>query len=120
MDKCRGMGRRGPWIGGKLTERPSAIFRSHVRVTPYPEDDVVKIVGQLGQCDSIVMGSDFPHAEGFAEPARFADLLAASPPASSARSSGTTPSCWPNHAEAIAREAAIIKMDRAPEPGRPE
>jgi len=26
MDKSRGMGRNGPWIGGKLTERPSAIF----------------------------------------------------------------------------------------------
>jgi predicted TIM-barrel fold metal-dependent hydrolase len=76
MDKCRGMGRRGPWIGGGLTERPSAIFQRHVRVTPYPEDDVVKIVRELGQCDSIVMGSDYPHAEGFAEPARFADLLA--------------------------------------------
>ena len=38
------MGRRGPWIGGKLTERPSAIFQRHVRVCPYPEDDVVKIV----------------------------------------------------------------------------
>ena len=44
MDKSRGMGRRGPWIGGTLTERPSAIFQRHVRVTPYPEDDVVKIV----------------------------------------------------------------------------
>jgi predicted TIM-barrel fold metal-dependent hydrolase len=77
MDKCRGMGRRGPWIGGGLTERPSAIFQRHVRVTPYPEDDVVKIVQELGHCDSIVMGSDYPHAEGFAEPARFADLLTA-------------------------------------------
>ncbi len=40
MDKSRGMGRNGPWIGGKLTERPSAIFRRHVRVVPYPEDDI--------------------------------------------------------------------------------
>ena len=69
MDKCRGMGRNGPWIGGPLKERPSAIFRRHVRVTPYPEDDVVKVVDQLGFEDCIVMGSDFPHAEGVGEPA---------------------------------------------------
>jgi predicted TIM-barrel fold metal-dependent hydrolase len=75
MDKSRGMGRNGPWIGGPLTERPSAIFRRHVRVTPYPEDDIPWIVEQLGHADSIVMGSDFPHAEGIAEPADYATLL---------------------------------------------
>ena len=42
MDKSRGMGRNGPWIGGQLRERPSEIFRRHVRVAPYPEDDVVE------------------------------------------------------------------------------
>jgi predicted TIM-barrel fold metal-dependent hydrolase len=73
------MGRRGPWIGGRLSERPSAIFQRHVRVAPYPEDDVVEIVRTLGQCDSIVMGSDYPHGEGFANPADFADLLTALP-----------------------------------------
>jgi predicted TIM-barrel fold metal-dependent hydrolase len=76
MDKSRGMGRRGPWIGGKLTERPSAIFRKHVRVAPYPEDDVVKIVHDLGDSDCIVMGSDFPHGEGFANPRDFEHLIA--------------------------------------------
>jgi predicted TIM-barrel fold metal-dependent hydrolase len=75
MDKSRGMGRNGPWIGGKLTERPSAVFRQHVRVAPYPEDDIPWIVENLGHHDSIVMGSDFPHAEGIAEPADFVKLL---------------------------------------------
>jgi predicted TIM-barrel fold metal-dependent hydrolase len=75
MDKSRGMGRNGPWIGGPLTERPSAIFRRHVRVAPYPEDDIPWIVEQLGHVDSIVMGSDYPHAEGIAEPADYATLL---------------------------------------------
>jgi predicted TIM-barrel fold metal-dependent hydrolase len=75
MDKSRGMGRNGPWIGGPLRERPSEIFRRHVRVAPYPEDDVVKIVDDLGHADSIVMGSDYPHAEGLAIPADFAELL---------------------------------------------
>jgi predicted TIM-barrel fold metal-dependent hydrolase len=75
MDKSRGMGRNGPWIGGKLTERPSAIFQRHIRVAPYPEDDIPWIVDQMGTADSIVMGSDWPHAEGMAEPADYAKLL---------------------------------------------
>ena len=75
MDKSRGMGRNGPWKGGKLTERPSQIFRRHVRVVPYPEDDIPRIVEDLGQHESIVMGSDYPHAEGLAEPADFQELL---------------------------------------------
>ena len=76
MDKSRGMGRNGPWIGGPLRDRPSEIFRQHVRIAPYPEDDVVRIVTDLGHADSIVMGSDFPHAEGIANPADYRKLLA--------------------------------------------
>jgi predicted TIM-barrel fold metal-dependent hydrolase len=75
MDKSRGMGRNGPWIGGTLAERPSTVFQKHVRVAPYPEDDIPWIVDQLGQDESIVMGSDWPHAEGLAEPASFEKLL---------------------------------------------
>jgi predicted TIM-barrel fold metal-dependent hydrolase len=76
MDKSRGMGRNGPWKGGKLTERPSAVFKRHVRVAPYPEDDIPWIVDNLGgDAECLVMGSDFPHAEGLAEPADFVKLL---------------------------------------------
>ncbi len=75
MDKSRGMGRNGPWKGGTLSERPSEIFRRHVRVAPYPEDDIPWIVENLGYDDCIVMGSDYPHAEGLAEPADFVKLL---------------------------------------------
>jgi predicted TIM-barrel fold metal-dependent hydrolase len=76
MDKSRGMGRNGPWIGGALKERPSAIFQEYVRVAPYPEDDIPWIVENLGGNDScLVMGSDFPHAEGLANPVDFEHLL---------------------------------------------
>jgi predicted TIM-barrel fold metal-dependent hydrolase len=76
MDKSRGMGRNGPWIGGKLQDRPSRIFKQFVRVAPYPEDDVPSIVQNLGDDPScLVMGSDYPHAEGLAEPADFKKLL---------------------------------------------
>jgi predicted TIM-barrel fold metal-dependent hydrolase len=76
MDKSRGMGRNGPWKGGKLGDRPSRIFKEFVRVAPYPEDDIPWIVHNLGDDAScLVMGSDFPHAEGLAEPAEFEKLL---------------------------------------------
>ena len=76
MDKSRGMGRNGPWIGGPLKERPSNIFKQFVRVAPYPEDDIPWIVDNLGGDDRcLVMGSDFPHAEGIANPADFEKLL---------------------------------------------
>jgi len=71
MDKSRGMGRNGPWLGGQLTERPSAVFKQYVRVVPYPEDDTVGLVEKLGTADCLVMGSDWPHAEGLREPADF-------------------------------------------------
>ncbi|MGZ5379524.1 MAG: amidohydrolase family protein [Mycobacterium sp.] len=71
MDKSRGMARLGPWLGGPLTERPSAIFKRHVKVVPYPEDDTVALAEQLGGTDALVMGSDWPHAEGLREPADF-------------------------------------------------
>jgi predicted TIM-barrel fold metal-dependent hydrolase len=75
MDKSRGMGRNGVWLGGQLPERPSRIFHKHVKVVPYPEDDIVGLVDRLGTADSLVMGSDWPHAEGLAEPADFYDRM---------------------------------------------
>ena len=71
MDKSRGMARNGPWLGGPLTQRPSQIFRQHVRVVPYPEDDTVELVERLGTTECLLMGSDWPHAEGLREPADF-------------------------------------------------
>ena len=76
LDKSRGMGRNGPWIGGPLKERPSEIFKRHIRVAPYPEDDIVKLVDMLDGDDRVlVFGSDFPHAEGVVTPADFEELL---------------------------------------------
>ncbi len=78
MNKMRGMGRNGPWIGGRLPARPPEIFAQHVLVTPYPEDDVAAIVRDMG-ADSIVLGSDWPHAEGLPQPADFLHQLATLP-----------------------------------------
>jgi predicted TIM-barrel fold metal-dependent hydrolase len=74
IDKMRGMGRNGPWIGGPLKERPTAIARRHVVVTPYPEDEVATIVEAVGY-EMLALGSDYPHAEGLAEPRELQALV---------------------------------------------
>ena len=74
MDKMRAMARNGPWRGGPLTERPSAIFKRHVLVTPFVEDDVPKVADEVG-VECLVLGSDFPHGEGTKAPLDFVDRL---------------------------------------------
>jgi predicted TIM-barrel fold metal-dependent hydrolase len=76
MDKSRGMGRNGVWLGGQLAERPSRVFHQHVKVVPYPEDDILGLVDRLGTADSLVMGSDWPHAEGMADPRDYFEKVA--------------------------------------------
>ena len=74
MDKMGGMGRNGPWPGGRITERPSAIFKRHVFVSPYHEEPIADLVELIG-ATQVLFGSDFPHAEGLADPRSFADAL---------------------------------------------
>ncbi len=74
MDKMGGMGRNGPWPGGRITEKPSAILRRHVFVAPYHEEDIYELARAVGT-SQIVFGSDFPHAEGLAEPRQFAEEI---------------------------------------------
>jgi predicted TIM-barrel fold metal-dependent hydrolase len=74
MDKMGGMGRNGPWPGGRIREKPSQILKRHVFVSPYHEEDIVALVGEIG-ASQVVFGSDFPHAEGLAEPCQFLEEL---------------------------------------------
>jgi predicted TIM-barrel fold metal-dependent hydrolase len=74
MDKMKGMGRTGKWQGGKVDGKPSEIFKQHVSVSPFHEEPLVALVDALG-ADRVLFGSDFPHAEGLAEPATFAKGL---------------------------------------------
>jgi predicted TIM-barrel fold metal-dependent hydrolase len=53
---------------------PVQTFRDHVWVAPFYEDDLGALKGELG-LDHILFGSDWPHAEGLAEPTFFADDL---------------------------------------------
>jgi predicted TIM-barrel fold metal-dependent hydrolase len=61
-------------FGTVLTDRPSDVFRDRFWVSPFPEEDVVGLVGVLG-ADHVIMGSDWPHPEGTVTPAAYADCL---------------------------------------------
>lgn len=55
---------------GAFAEDPVETFRRHVWVSPYYEDDLAGLRERIG-ADHILFGSDFPHAEGLAEPTDF-------------------------------------------------
>lgn len=74
MDKMKGMGRNGPWPGGRLKGRPSEVFKEHVFVSPYHEEDVAALAELIG-AGQVLFGSDYPHPEGLAEPAAFRESL---------------------------------------------
>jgi predicted TIM-barrel fold metal-dependent hydrolase len=78
MDKMKGMGRNGPWLGGYVKGRPSEVLKRHVFVSPYHEEDIVGLVGQIG-ARQVLLGSDFPHPEGLAEPRQFMETIGTLP-----------------------------------------
>jgi predicted TIM-barrel fold metal-dependent hydrolase len=53
---------------------PVEQVRAHVWVSPYYEDDLVELRDDLG-ADRMLFGSDYPHAEGLADPKSFVDDL---------------------------------------------
>jgi predicted TIM-barrel fold metal-dependent hydrolase len=54
-------------------------FRRHVWVSPFHEDDLRGMADLIGT-ERMIMGSDFPHAEGIAEPTDFVHELGAFSP----------------------------------------
>jgi predicted TIM-barrel fold metal-dependent hydrolase len=71
MDHAFMMGRKAKWSEtGRLDRRPSQIFRDHFVVAPFPEENVRRVVDEVG-IESIVFGSDFPHGEGLAYPSKY-------------------------------------------------
>ena len=66
--------RHGPErpLAGRAAHRAAEhVFTNHIRVVPYPEDNTVGLADRLGGVSCLVMGSDWPHAEGLREPADF-------------------------------------------------
>jgi predicted TIM-barrel fold metal-dependent hydrolase len=74
IDKKAGMAHQGPWRMGRMKRRPSEVFKKHVFITPFAEDDVPALIELVGP-DQVMLGSDFPHSEGLAEPRNFASYL---------------------------------------------
>jgi predicted TIM-barrel fold metal-dependent hydrolase len=73
MDHAFLMGRKAKWSQtGQLDRRPSQIFRDHFIVAPYPEENVTRVVAEIG-IEPVVFGSDFPHGEGLAYPDQYVD-----------------------------------------------
>ena len=59
----------------EFSEHPSDVFRRHVWINPFHEDDMRYLVDALG-ADRVLFGSDFPHPEGLGDPLEFVDELA--------------------------------------------
>jgi predicted TIM-barrel fold metal-dependent hydrolase len=72
MDHAALLGRRPKY--GKLPGRPSALFKQHIVVAPFPEENVQRSIDVVGT-DCLVFGSDFPHAEGLPDPIQYVSNL---------------------------------------------
>lgn len=63
-----------------FAEDPVETFKRHVWISPFHEDDVAQLRDLIG-ADRLLMGSDWPHAEGLANPTDFIRELKAFSPA---------------------------------------
>jgi predicted TIM-barrel fold metal-dependent hydrolase len=59
-------------LPGYYDEDPAELFRKHVWINPFWEDDLAEVVGHMG-ADRVIFGSDWPHMEGLEHPR---DILA--------------------------------------------
>ena len=60
--------------GFMFDEHPHETFRRHVWISPFYEDDLEELAELVG-VDHMMFGSDWPHAEGLAEPTSYVDDL---------------------------------------------
>lgn len=60
-------------------EDPVALFRRHVWINPFWEDDVNEVVQQMG-AERVIFGSDWPHIEGLPQPRDYLKELESFPP----------------------------------------
>jgi predicted TIM-barrel fold metal-dependent hydrolase len=61
-------------VPGEFGTDPYEQFLEHVWVSPFFEDDVLKLVDLVGP-ERVLFGSDWPHVEGLADPASFVKEL---------------------------------------------
>ena len=84
FESLRGVYKKFPH---QFSEHPIDAFKRCVYVSPFWEENFKQYVDLVG-ADRIVFGSDWPHAEGMAEPLNFLDDLAGLPEADIAKIMG--------------------------------
>jgi predicted TIM-barrel fold metal-dependent hydrolase len=67
MEKGAISGKYGNMLGGALTDAPTELFKQHISVAPFDDDDIRALIDHIG-ADRVLLGSDFPHPEGLADP----------------------------------------------------
>jgi predicted TIM-barrel fold metal-dependent hydrolase len=65
-------------FGARLDDRPSDVMKEHVYVSPFPEEDVLKLARLIGP-DRVLMGSDWPHPEGNKLPIDYVECITSLP-----------------------------------------
>ena len=68
------MGRSYGQEPGGFFEDPIETFRRHIWIAPFHEDSVLNLKKLLG-AENLLLGSDWPHAEGLKDPTDFAKDL---------------------------------------------
>jgi predicted TIM-barrel fold metal-dependent hydrolase len=74
MDRAAKMCGPKDWPFGDIKDRPREVFRRHIKVAPYPEDDIVGLARLIGP-EAVLGGSDWPHPEGVFSPTEFLDHI---------------------------------------------
>ncbi|NQZ95656.1 MAG: amidohydrolase family protein [Myxococcales bacterium] len=64
LRRLRQSKQRNPW---HFDEDPEALFREHVFINPFWEDDLDEVRSIMGS-ERVIFGSDWPHMEGLPEP----------------------------------------------------
>ena len=73
------------WLADQTIQgSASDVFKAHVRVNPFPEEDHAELFRWLAP-ESLLFGSDWPHPEGIPEPRRYPDYLPAGTPEAAIR-----------------------------------
>ena len=57
-----------------MSGRPSEVVKERVFVSPYHEENIPALCESIG-ASQVLFGSDFPHAEGLADPLSFREGL---------------------------------------------
>ena len=73
-DLFRKLGQTARKSPGWFSEDPGEVFKQHVWINPFWEDDSYEIVDIMG-AERVIFGSDWPHIEGMPQPLDYVDEI---------------------------------------------